>query len=232
MSGSLAHERADVLAQVGATRSRPGCARLSRTGSRFSSRLITCSQPSSRNGRLRRARDDADGHAAGVEDVLHGEGPESPRRAPDENLVALGDGCAVVRDQHAIRRRVAQRVDRRLLPGEVGGLGHQLVGLHDRDVREPAEVRLESPDSLIARQHRVVVAARILVVDVVAVDRDLVADLPVAHRRADPQDDPGRVRTRPRDSRGRVDVPRPTPCPSDRGSRRWAVARRCSSTQC
>ena len=68
-------------------------------------------------------------------------------------------------------------------------LGHELVGLDDREVGQPAEVRLEAPDALVGGQHRVVVGRRVLVVDVVAVDRDPVARLPVAHRRPDLQHD-------------------------------------------
>ena len=73
------------------------------------------------------------------------------------------------------------------------GLRHQLVGLDDGEVGEPAEVGLEPPDQLVRREHRVVVGAGVLVVDVVAVDGDLVARLPVAHRRPDPQDHARRV---------------------------------------
>ena len=40
---------------------------------------------------FRLARHDADGHAAGVEDVLDRERAEPARRAPHEDLVALGD---------------------------------------------------------------------------------------------------------------------------------------------
>ena len=96
-------------------------------------------------------------------------------------------------DEHAIRRRVAQRVARRLLPCEVGGLRHELVRLHEREIGETAEVRLEAPDALVGREHRVVVRGRVLVVDVVAVDGDPVAGLPVAHRGADAQHDARRV---------------------------------------
>ena len=95
-----------------------------------------------------------------------------PPVAPQTStLVALLHPGAVVAHEHAVRRRVAQRVDRRLLPREVGGLRHQLVGLHDREVGEAAEVRLEPPDPLVAGEHRVVVGRRVLIVDVVAVHR-------------------------------------------------------------
>ena len=54
------------------------------------------------------------------------------------------------------------------------------------EVGQAAEVRLEAPDALVGGEHRVVVRRRVLVVDVVAVHDDLVARLPVAHRRARP----------------------------------------------
>ena len=64
------------------------------------------------------------------------------------------------------------------------GLGHELVRLHDRDLGEPAEVRLEAPDALVGRHHRVVVRRRVLVVDVEAVRRHPVAGFQL--RTADP----------------------------------------------
>ena len=140
-------------------------------------------------------RDHADRRATGVQDVLHGEGAQAARRAPDEHDVALGHRRTVTRDEHPVRGRVAQRVDRRLLPRQVRRFGHELVGLHDRDVGESPEVRLEPPDPLVAREHRVVVTRGILIVDVVAVNGDLVTDLPVAHGRTGPQDDAGGVGT-------------------------------------
>jgi len=139
-------------------------------------------------------RHSADGGAPAVEHVLDRVAPEPARRAPDEDHVALGDRGAVARDEHAVRGRVAQRVDRGLLPAEVRGLGHELVRLGDCDVSEPAEVGLEPPDPLVHRQHRVVMRGRVLVVDVVAVDRHPVPGAPPPDRRAHPQHHPGGVR--------------------------------------
>ena len=67
--------------------------------------------------------------------------------------------------------------------------GFELVGLDHREVGQAAEVRLEAPDPLVGGQHRVVVGRRVLVVDVVAVDRDPVARLPVPYGGARPQHD-------------------------------------------
>ena len=73
------------------------------------------------------------------------------------------------------------------------GLRQQLVDLDDGEVGEPAEVGLVAPDPLIAGHHRVVVRRLVLIVDVVAVHRDAVARLPVAHRGADAQHDTGGI---------------------------------------
>ena len=61
-------------------------------------------------------------------------------------------------------------------------------------------------------EHRVVVRRRVLVVDVVAVHGDLVARLPVAHRRADAQHDARRRRSRRRGTAGRGARPTRSPC--------------------
>ena len=139
------------------------------------------------------ARHHADGGAAAVEHELDAVGADAAGGAPHEHAVALLHLGGVAADEHAVAGRGAQPVDRRLLPGEVLGLGHELVGLHDGQVGEAAEVRLEAPDALVGGEHRVVVGRRVLVVEVVAVHDDPVAGLPVAHRRADPQHDARRV---------------------------------------
>ena len=138
--------------------------------------------------------DHADRRAPPVEHVLHGVAPQAAAGPPDQDLVALGHLGPVGRDQHPVGGRVAQGVDRRLLPAQVGRLGHQLVGLDHRDVGQAAEVRLEAPDALVGRQHGVVVGRGVLVVDVVAMDGDLVAHLPVAHGRPGAQHDARGVR--------------------------------------
>ena len=163
--------------------------------------------------RLRWRRDHADRRTSTVEDVLHGVAADPTRGAPHEDGVALLHPGPVLADEHAIARRVAQGVDRRLLPRQVRRLGHQLVGLDDREVGEPAEVRLESPDPLVGRQHRVVVAGRVLVVDEVAVDRHSVAWPPVAHRRADPQHDTSGVGSDDVDSPAHGEPPTRFPWP-------------------
>ena len=73
-------------------------------------------------------------------------------------------------------------------------LGHQLVGLDQGQLGEPAEVGLEAPDPLLRVEHRVVVAGGVLQLDRQAVRDHLVAGLPPGHAGADPQHHAGRVR--------------------------------------
>ena len=181
---------------------------------------------------LVRGRHHADRGAASVEHVLHGVGAEAPRGAPHQHPVTLLHVGAVLRHQHPVGGRVAQGVDRRLLPGQVGGLGHQLVGLHHRQVGQAAEVGLEPPDALVVGEHRVVVGARALVVDVVAVDGDLVARLPVAYCRPGPQDHTRGVGPDDVVVEGVALSPDALLARAGRGTRRWGVARRSRSTRC
>src|SRR5581483_10315825 len=76
--------------------------------------------------------------AAPVEDVLAGVAAEAAAGPPDEHDVTLGDRGAVGADQHAVAGRVGQGVAGRLLPRQVGGLGHQLVGLDHGEVGQAA----------------------------------------------------------------------------------------------
>ena len=118
--GVVADQGADVLAEPAPLATRPGCARPSRTGSPSPRGRSRARSPARAGCRpCLRSRHDADRRAARVEHVLDGEGADAARRAPDQDLVALGDRRAVARDQHAVRGRVAQRVDRRLLPRQV-----------------------------------------------------------------------------------------------------------------
>ena len=178
------------------------------------------------------ARHDADRRAAAVEHVLARVRADPAAGAPDEDGLALCHLRAVRAHEHAVAGRVGQRVDRRLLPGEVRRLRHQLVGLHQGELAEPAVVGLVAPDALVGGEHRVVVRARVLVVDVVAVHGDRVAGLarpappsrPAARRR--------RRRCRRRGTAGRAGRPRRSRARVAAGSRRWAAARRSTSRRC
>src|SRR4029077_18221330 len=72
--------------------------------------------------------------------------------------------------------------------------GHQLSVLHTTELGERAVWRLVAPDSLRGGEHRVAAVAFLVVaVVLVAVDHDLVADLPTLDLGADRPDDSGRV---------------------------------------
>ncbi len=75
------------------------------------------------------------------------------------------------------------------------GLGEQLVGLHQSDLGEATEVRLETPDALFGIHHRVVVAEGAFQLHAQAVGDDLVAGLPGVDARAGAQHDARRVRS-------------------------------------
>ncbi len=134
------------------------------------------------------------GVAPPLSGVLRGEPAEAAARAPDQDVVALLHAGAVAADQLPVRRGVDQARRGRLLPREVAGLGHQLVGLHQRDLREAAEVGLEAPDPLLGVEHRVVVTVGSLELHAQAVRDDLVAGLPQVHAGAGAQHDARQVR--------------------------------------
>lgn len=119
---------------------------------------------------------------------LGGVRAEPAARAPDEHVVALLHAGAVLRHQLAVRGGVDETGSRRLLPAQVVGLGHQLVGLDEGDLGETAEVGLEAPDALLGVEHRVVVAVRGLQLDGETVRDDLVAGLPGVDAGAGAQD--------------------------------------------
>ena len=114
--------------------------------------------------------------------------PSPPDGAPDQHDVALLHAGAVARDQLPVRGGVHQPGDGGLLPGQVVGLGHQLVGLDQGELGQAAEVGLEAPDPLLGVEHRVVVAVGALQLDRQAVRDHLVAGLPRVSR-------PGPVRS-------------------------------------
>src|SRR5580693_1012651 len=98
-------------------------------------------------------------------------------------------------EQHAVSGGKRERVGRRLLPGEVLGLGHELARLHAAELREGTVGRLVAPDALGRREHRVA-AVTLLVVAVVlvAMNDHLIADMPTTYLVADRPHHTGRVR--------------------------------------
>ena len=75
----------------------------------------------------------------------------------------------------------------------MGRLRHQLVGLDQRELGQPAEVGLETPDPLLGVEHRVVVAVGCLELDRQTVRDDFVAGRPRVHAGPGPQHDAGQV---------------------------------------
>ena len=125
---------------------------------------------------------------------LHAEHAEPARGAPDQHVVAGLQRVRRMAEQHAVGGRERQRVAGRLFPGEVLGPRHQLARLHAAELREGAVRRLVAPDALRRREHRIAAVALLVVaVVLIAVDDDLVADLPALHLGADRPDDAGRV---------------------------------------
>ena len=97
-------------------------------------------------------------------------------------------------EQHAIGGGERQRVAGRLLPRQMRGLRHELARLHAAELRERAVRRLVTPDALRGRQQRIAaVAVLVVAVVLIAVDDDLVADLPAPHLGADRPDHAGGV---------------------------------------
>src|SRR5919202_5137565 len=142
-------------------------------------------------------RDDADRIGAGRGAELHAEEAEAARGAPDQHIVARPQPVPGVAEQHAVGGGQRQRVAGRFLPGQVLRPRHELAGLDARELREGTVRRLVAPDALRGREHRVAAIALLVVaVVLVAVDHDLVADLPARDLRAHGPDDAGRVRAR------------------------------------
>ena len=101
----------------------------------------------------------------------------------------------LVAEQHAIGGGERQRVGGALLPAQMLRARHQLAVLHPAELGERAVRRLVAPDALRGGEHRVAAVAFLVVaVVLVAMDDDLVADLPALDLRADRPDDARGVR--------------------------------------
>jgi len=139
------------------------------------------------------ARDHGDRRRAGQLAQLDGEHAQAPGGAPDQHVVArLHVGAP---EQHPVGGEEGEAVAGRLLPGQVLGLGQELLRLDQAELGEGAPVGLVAPDLLVLAGQRVLaVARRALAARLVAVQDHLVADLPALHRATDLPDDSGRVR--------------------------------------
>src|SRR5258708_4295868 len=124
-------------------------------------------------------RDDADRVGAGCRADLHPEHPEAARSAPDQHVVPGLEGVRRMAEQHPVGGRESERIGGRFLPGQMLRLGHELARLHAAELGERAVRRLVAPDALRWRQHRIAAVAFLVVaVILIAMDDDLVADLP------------------------------------------------------
>ena len=182
---------------------------------------MTSSAPIARHDLgLLRAGDDADRDGAAVERHLGGVGAQPAGGAPDQHDVALLHVRAVVGDQLPVGGGVDQPGRGGLLPGQVAGLGHQLVGLDQGQLGQAAEVGLEAPDPLLRVHHRVVVPGRVLQLHRQAVRHHLVAGLPPVHPRRRPAARRRPGPSRPRGRAGRAAWSAPTAGRSAPGTRR------------
>src|SRR5258707_9803441 len=112
-------------------------------------------------------------------------------------MVARLDRVRRMAEQYAIGGGEGRRVAGGFFPAQMRGLGHQLPRLHPAELRERTVRRLVAPDALRGREQRVAaIAVLIVAVILIAVDDDLVADLPAPHLAADRPDDAGRVGAR------------------------------------
>ena len=133
--------------------------------------------------------DHADGVGAGGRDQLHRHGAEAAGRAPHQHIMAGAQDMRAVAEQHAVGGGERQRVAGALFPGQVLRAAHELAVLHPAELGEGAVGRLVAPDALRRAEHGIAAVALLVVaVVLVAVDHDLVADLPALHLGADGPD--------------------------------------------
>ena len=90
-------------------------------------------------------------------------------------------------EEHSVRGGQRQRVAGRFFPRQVTRARHQLLRLHAGELAERPVRGFIAPDALGGRKHRIAaVALFVVAVVLVAVDHDLIADLPaldlVTHR--------------------------------------------------
>ena len=127
--------------------------------------------------------DDAHRDSALGLDDLNRHASEAAGRAPNQHDVAAADDVRRPSHQHPVRGRAHQRRPRRFFPGQVRRLGHALMRLHARELREAAPVGFVAPDFERRIVHRIVAVAdggRVAIPDA-AMNHDAVADLDVVH---------------------------------------------------
>ena len=127
-------------------------------------------------------RDHADRVGANGVGELDRVGAEATGGPPDQNVLARLQLMGVMAKQHPVGGGQRQRIAGSLFPSQVLGARHQLLGLHLGELAEGAVRRLIAPDALGGGEHRITaVAVLVIAVILVAVDHDLIANLPVAN---------------------------------------------------
>ena len=99
-------------------------------------------------------------------------------------------------EKHAVSRGKRQSVARRLLPRQMFGTRHQLLGLHIGKLRERPIRRLISPNPLAGGEHRIpTITFLIVAVVLIAMDNNLIPNFPAFDLVTDSPNDPGGVRS-------------------------------------
>ncbi len=99
-------------------------------------------------------------------------------------------------EQHAVGRGERQGVAGAFLPRQVTRAGHQLPVLHTGELGEGSVRRLVAPDALRGGEHRIAaIAFLVIAVVLVAMDHDLVTDLPALDAGTDGIDHAGGIGT-------------------------------------
>ncbi len=105
-----------------------------------------------------------------------------PGGAPDQHVMAGPQDMRAMAEEHAVGGGEGQGIAAALLPGQMARARHELLGLHRGELGEGAVRRLIAPDPLRGGEHRIAAVALLVVaVGLVAMNDDLVADLPAPH---------------------------------------------------
>ena len=120
--------------------------------------------------------------------------PRPPDAPQTRNIVARTEDVWTMAKQHTIGGGQGERVTSGFFPGQVLRARHELLGLGAAELGKGAIRGFISPDALGRREHRIATVAFLVVtVILVAVDHNLVADLPALYLGADSPDNAGRI---------------------------------------
>ena len=134
---------------------------------------------------------------------LDRKGAKTARSPPDQHVLTRLEIMRRVAKQHPVGGGQRQGVAGAFLPGQMLGARHQLLRLHAGELRKGSVRRLVAPDPLGGRKHRIApVAFLVVAIILIAMDDDLVADLPALDLVPNLPDDPRSIG--PRDVIGRA----------------------------